>query len=104
MGWLVAKKRDSVLKSIVESKNLRVQLERETTWMTNVNGVWGDNFIQKFTKYGFKSIVESEAKDSWTGKWAFFVLLHMIGKPRQEPEETVRYLSFPTYIHEVFIV
>ena len=46
------------------------------------------------------SIVESEAKDSWTGKWA--LLLHMISKPRQEqlPEETVRFLT----LFEVFIV
>ena len=29
--------------------------------MTNVNGVWDDNFIQKFTMYSFKSIVESKA-------------------------------------------
>ena len=29
--------------------------------MANVNGVWDDNFIQKFTTYSFKPIVESMA-------------------------------------------
>ena len=29
--------------------------------MANMNGVWDDNFIQKFTTYSFKSIIESMA-------------------------------------------
>ena len=33
----------------------------------NVNGVWDDNFIQKFTTYSFKSIVESKANVNVNG-------------------------------------
>ena len=43
--------KNSLRKSIVES-------------MANVNGVWGDNFIQKFTMYSFRLL---KVWPTWTG-------------------------------------
>ena len=115
LHWLVTKKRENwewernSIRSPGRQKKWTRKIDNIFTLIRKLNTalralrIWDNSLFIVVGEQWFpqlKSIVESEAKDSWTGKWA--LLLNMISKPRQEqlPEETVRFptLSWPIYM------